>query len=184
MQVTDRPTTTLASLGVDFAARVYEAERRLIAAGWIDPVGLHDAACRYGLCGKRFGDPRCGFLYSFLATCAERGIHPTVDLCLRVVEFDHTAPLGRKDKEWTWCVIHETPTRSQDLDDYVRGVVRLADFRQRTAKHHVTELARTMIDEDHFEIVVRPKQQTRPRTTNVPQRLCKRARRRGPRYAA
>ncbi len=91
---------------------------------------------------------------------------------VRAAEKCDEVPLGRRDEEWIWSVIHEIPTtRWQDLGDYVREGAQLADFRQTTAKHHFEQLARTMIDQDHFEIVVRPKQQTRPRTIHMPAHL-------------
>ena len=49
------------------------AEREFVVAGLIDPVGLHDTAVDFDLCGDDFADPLCGRMFEMILAFAETG---------------------------------------------------------------------------------------------------------------
>jgi len=127
------PTTGCGDRQVaDFLARTYEAERRCVAAGWYEPIGLHDAAYQHGVRGDRFANRECGFLYSYLATCAE---------LKRVPDVDEAAHLGRDhDADFTAAelldlLIGYGPTGHDDIDDLMAAVAFYHRSWERARRH-------------------------------------------------
>jgi len=78
---TEHPNHTARS--DDFKTAV-QAERRLLALGWLQPSELNDTGYRLGLRGDDFSWVGHGFVYTFLCLCGEHGITPTIGECLRL----------------------------------------------------------------------------------------------------
>ena len=150
-------STTLNDLADDFLTNCFEAERRYVAAGWFDPVVLHDAAYRHGIYGDRFADRRLGFSYSYLACCAERRIDLDVQQCLALAELQRDVSLDRFDSEWLDRLILDTDIEAGHVEHYARQVARLADVRDNAARYHLREFAKLCIDASTFRITVQRK---------------------------
>jgi len=70
-----------------------EAERLVLALGWLQPGELSDTGYRLGLQGNDFSWVGHGFLFEYIVDCGERGVTPTVNECVglaadRCVEVD------------------------------------------------------------------------------------------------
>lgn len=117
----------------ELVARSFNAERRTVALGWYDPIGLQDAGHTYGLTGAMFADRQYGFLYSYLVTVADLGRVPDVDEAVAVaaeVDVDLEAfDLYRLQD----LIVDEWP--SDNLDDLVAAVVHHHARRQAAHKH-------------------------------------------------
>jgi len=61
-----------------------EAERRLLALGWLQPNELNDTGYRLGLQSDDFSWIGHEFVYTFVCQCGEHGITPTIGECLRL----------------------------------------------------------------------------------------------------
>lgn len=78
---TEHPNHTTTS--DNFKADI-EAERRLLALGWLQPNELNDTGYRLVLRSDDFTWIGHGFVYTFICLCAENGITPTIGDCLRL----------------------------------------------------------------------------------------------------
>ena len=77
----DSQTSTQVNAASAFLERTWHEERKCIAAGWLDCIGLHDAAYDHGVDGGMFVDPVCAHIFSYLLAVAELGLHPSIDAC-------------------------------------------------------------------------------------------------------
>lgn len=78
----------------DAIAEHLERERRYervaVVLGWYDPVSYHNHCYTLGVAGDHFSDATCGFMHSFVCSCAEAGVTPTVAAAVRAaVDTDH-----------------------------------------------------------------------------------------------
>lgn len=152
----DAHGTDIDSLAYDFLTTCFEAERRYVAGGWFDPVGLHDAAYRHNLCGNHFADPVLGFIYSYIAACADYDLQPTIDHCLTVAEAQGDVPRDRLDHDWVFLLILDTDTTAGRVAKYAVEVARLNEVRVTEACHHLREFTKLCVDESRFRITVQP----------------------------
>lgn len=151
----------------DFLCDVFESERLFISVGWCDPIGLHDAAVKFRLCGDRFADERLGYIFAYLAYCAENDVVPGVEECLRVAVFHEDIPLDQFDDDWLYRLILETEVEGAKIGQYASEVSRLADIRENSARHHLKELGKLLIDEDKFEFMILNKVAQRKPTASI-----------------
>lgn len=157
---------------LDFTAEVLESERRLVAAGFVDPIALHDAAHRHGLYGARFGCRMCDITYSTLCSCAECGVTPSISLCLEMAKLEHV-PIVDHWFEW---LLRETDFDPKRIDLYAEEVLRLAEVRERIAERRLRALGDVLIDPERFVFTVRERQREAP-VIDIPERLRRKARR-------
>lgn len=75
---TNRVVKTPDERGIRFAAEMIEAERRLLAIGWLDCAALNDAGFISGLRGWHFAIPLHSALYTYLCCKAERHSPPRI----------------------------------------------------------------------------------------------------------
>lgn len=159
---------TLAEVALDFTVDVLDAERRLIAAGWRDPVAFHDAAVAHGLCGDRYGDSDLGFLHSFLCACAEHGVKPTARLCCAVAKgcgahIQEPTPLSAEcGTDWLSALILKTDCNPSKIDTYAEAVASLMDTRERIATERLTRFGDLVLDSDRFVFSVRERRHRTP----------------------
>jgi len=119
-------------LADDFAQQVNEAERSVLAAGFLDPVGLNDHAFLCGLSTDDFASARHRWLFYALCACADRGIEPTVPgiagLALR-----HKIPIDEDDL----CgLVLGTQTNCRMMHAYC-ATVRHYSRRRKIARKHL-----------------------------------------------
>lgn len=169
-----KESVPIGTVVADFLCNVLESERLFVAVGFVDPVGLHDSAVKHELCGDRFADKRLGFVYSYLASCAERKITPDVDVCLQVAELHDDIPLDQLDADWLYRLILETDVEATKIGQYASEVSRLSDIRDNSARHHLNELGKLLIDEDKFEFVIQSKVSQRKPAVSISPHLSRR----------
>lgn len=75
---TPRTEQRLTDAGQVYAFRIVEAERSILAVGWLDPAGLNEAACDAGLTGGDFAEEKHSFQFAYLCMAAHLGRRPTI----------------------------------------------------------------------------------------------------------
>lgn len=161
---------TISDAANDAILRAAEAEQLLIAAGWISPVAMHDAAFRRNLCGDCFADRRLGFVHAYLASVAEHGVTPDVIDCLALSERHGGVPLFAVDCDWLDTLIFTSDARVDRIDEYARTVRELFDDRERVILGGLRQLAALAYPESQFEFVVRRRTTGRRNGANQPRR--------------
>ena len=159
--------------------RSIEVERRFVAAGWHDPIELHDAAYRHGLCGDRFADRLLGYVYCYLAHCAEAGREPDISECIAVAEWLGNVPLLRADEDWVVNLIWDGNASLSRTCSYAAGVACLADLRDKHLRRRLAEIDDLLRDADGvYDRAIGTSRQ--PNTvTSIPRRLQRGGRRHG-----
>ncbi len=123
--------SSLAGLAVEFAGQNLEAERCLLAAGWLDPIGLHDAGFRAGLRGWHFTLPEHSFLYCAVCLSAADGIKLTVADTARIARAVGVA-LTEDD---IFDIVLCTDAMPHELDSLAETVVDFAEQRAAAWDH-------------------------------------------------
>lgn len=118
-------------LAANFIGNALEAERRLLASGWHDPQGMHDAACRSGLCGASWCDDGHAYVFQHICARHEAGIEPNYMTCLALAR-EQGVPLIRQHLFELVCF---QPEADPTLDELVSIV---ASNHQR--REHAREL--------------------------------------------
>lgn len=171
---------SLGELAVDFAARVLESERKFVASAWLDPIAGHNAAYKHELFGDRFADTAVGLVYAYVMACVDHVIRPSLDQCMYVGRRE--SPPVVFDVDWLYRLIMDSNTCDGRCDGYAKQVADFAGIRARTARHHLSEAAKMMVDQDRFEVVVRERQ-PKHCSTSIPIRLRNGARHYAKRYS-
>lgn len=125
-----------------FASRVRAAECTLVAAGWRDPVALHDEALRAGLSGEHFYFDLPRYIFVYVLEAALGGFRPCVTrdgaTDPNSVPFLYAArAAGLVVREWdVWSALFDFDFRSALLPDYVAIVLDLYRRRVRAGELH------------------------------------------------
>lgn len=119
-----------------WAAKARDAERRLIAGGWVWPSQLACECDRFGVRDVHFGDRLCGVVVGYLRDCGESGRTPTVaeaEAGLKALAVPHNPD------ELFWILLETHVPRVLECADLVQDVLRGSE--QRIADQ-LRELAR------------------------------------------
>ncbi len=153
--------TTFERVALDFANEMLEAERCLVASGWLDPVALNNSAFELGLSGYHFCDTLPSILYCYLCLCADNDRAPSpAEFCdlanrnLVVVSEDELIEL-----------VLGTRTQAGQIREYALLVIDFASRRSRARRCLALAAHLLSGDPGAFEVTVRRK---RISTTQLP----------------
>ena len=119
---TEHPNHTARS--EDFKTAV-EAERQLLALGWLQPSELNDTGYRLGLRSADFPWIGYGFAYCYLCLCGETGITPTAERCVQLAA-DNCVELTQRQLD---DILFNTEFRDGALVNYAADVLRASQRR-------------------------------------------------------
>jgi len=108
----------------DFTFAV-EAERRLLALGFLQPDQLDDIGFRLGLRSDDFTWIGYGFLYTYVCLCGEQGITPTVEECVQLAAANSVELTARQLND----ILFNTDIRDGELVNYAHDVLRASQRR-------------------------------------------------------
>lgn len=160
-------------LAADFIKQATANEWQCIACGWHQPNRLVEAAEEHELCGDRFLDPQAGFVYAYVATCADRGVDPDVVHCAAVAEAQGDVDVTEGEIA---TLLLTTDYSAVELNTYTEGVAFNASRHERaqTLYREYVEL----VGGDVFDVSVRQRQSISQRQRTVIPKTLKRRRRR------
>jgi len=138
-------------LGVAFAAEALEAERICLSMGWLDPIGLNNAAYDAGLNGRHFSTLEHSFVFAYCCCCAAQRHKPVVREVSRLAK-DHGLYLPEDD---VFSILIPPLSVIEDgrIGEYVAAVI---DFAHR--RDESRELQRRAVElfaGDDYEVIVR-----------------------------
>jgi len=111
----------------EFIEYCREAEARLLAAGFRDPIGLNNEALEHGLTGGDFAFDEHSFVFAFACLTAEHSIEPTIGDLIRLAP-RHGVPLWLDDVD---RILFLPDFQSARLPTYTSEVIALSRRRQR-----------------------------------------------------
>ena len=120
-----RPNHTATS--DNFKASV-EAERRLLALGFLQPGELNDTRYQLGLRSDDFTWIGHGFLFEYIVDCADRGSNPDFNECVRL----GTERGVEIDESCLHDILFGTDFRDGELVNYAHDVLRASQNRSET----------------------------------------------------
>ncbi len=156
----------VASDTIDLAAdrcldRTYSLERQAIAAGWLDPVALHDGAHSQGVCGRMFGDALCRFLFAYLVTVADLTREPDPDEAAALAD---DAGLWNEPGDDLICtnatdildvVVFGADGLNTDCESLLCGVKELHQRREDAKHHYKAYVGAISGTGDEYDVVLR-----------------------------
>lgn len=148
----------LADAGQVYAYRILDAERSVLAVGWLDPVGLNEAACDAGLTGGDFVEEKHSFQFAYLCTAAHLGRRPTIGEALTLATTADVY-LDLDDLSAVLRHIDDDAFPSSMLPMLAKTVVENSRDRDRaqTGLREVVEIMRGQLDWD-FDIIIRERE--------------------------
>lgn len=164
-------TTFLSWAAERILLRSVEVERRLVATGWHDPVGLHDAAFKAQINGDLFADRVLDFLYGYLAHCGATHRVPDEVEALEVADLHGDVPLLRLDLDWLLRLIWNEEIRFGQIDEYAIAVAELAKIRDGLFRYHIAQIEALIRDADGVvDRTIRSNSVQRFAPTRIPKR--------------
>lgn len=153
---TNRVVNTREDPGICFAAEILDAERCLLAIGWLDCGTLQDAASKTGLSRSHFASTEHAALHDYLRA-TKRESHPSLDGAAQFLQ--KVAPVDPCDIYWlieTYALEPLTDPRTErDLNrlaaDVIANCRRIQEYRACLAR------ARAILDRDPAELVAVPR---------------------------
>ena len=119
---------TLDEVAISFAAEHVQAEDRLLAAGWINPTALIDAAIRVGLGGSHFSCARRSIVFVYVCMNGDNGGALNVEDCCARARAEQTILTARDLSD----VLSSVPIDVTDLDEAARDIIACAARRDET----------------------------------------------------
>lgn len=156
----------------DFITKATANEWQYVVSGWFNPRGLYDAAIEHEIYGDRFLDPQAGYVYAYVAACAERGVDPNVHHCAGVAEELGDVDLTERELAYLLLTVDYC---AEELHAYADGVAFNASRRERAQKLYREYVE--LVGGDVFDVSVRRRQSISQRQRTVIPKTLKRRRR-------